>query len=73
MLTPAVAAQTYSALIDPVNGLVRDARFDTKGFNNVLKLRHELEAKPGASTPDPARYVDLHWYNAALAQVGRGS
>jgi ABC-type nitrate/sulfonate/bicarbonate transport system substrate-binding protein len=71
-LAPAVAAQTYSALIDPVNGLVRDARFDAKGFDNVLKMRHQLEAKPGAPVPDPARYVDLRWYNAALGQVGRG-
>jgi ABC-type nitrate/sulfonate/bicarbonate transport system substrate-binding protein len=71
-LTPAVAAQTYTAIQDPVNGLVRDAHFDAKGFDNVLKLRHELEARPGAPVPDPARYVDMRWYNAALAQVGRG-
>jgi ABC-type nitrate/sulfonate/bicarbonate transport system substrate-binding protein len=70
-LTPAVAAQTYAAIQDPANGLVRDARFDAEGFENVLKLRHELEAKPGAPAPDPARYVDMRWYNAALAQVGR--
>lgn len=70
-LTPAVALQTYAALIDPVNGLTRDARFDARGFENVLKLRHELEAKPGAPVPDPTRYVDMRWYNAALAQAGR--
>jgi hypothetical protein len=35
-------------------------------------MRHELEAKPGAAVPDPGRYLDLRWYNAALAQVGRG-
>jgi len=71
-LTPDVAAQTYAALTDPVNGLVRDARFDAKGFDNVLKIRHELEAKPGTPLPDPGRYVDMRWYNAALAQAGRG-
>jgi ABC-type nitrate/sulfonate/bicarbonate transport system substrate-binding protein len=70
-LTPEVAAQTYAALTDPVNGVVRDAHFDAKGFDNVLKIRHELEAKPGAPVPDPARYVDLRWYNAALARAGR--
>jgi hypothetical protein len=71
-LSPDVAAQTYAALIDPVNGLVRDARFDARGFDNVLKIRHQLEARPGAPAPDPTRYVDLRWYNAGLAQVGRG-
>jgi ABC-type nitrate/sulfonate/bicarbonate transport system substrate-binding protein len=69
-LTPDVAAQTYTALIDPRNGLIRDARFDDRGFENVLKLRHELEARPGAPVPDPRRYVDLRWYRAALARVG---
>ena len=71
-LTPEVAAQTYAALTDPVNGLVRDARFDAKGFDNVLKIRHELEAKPGTPLPNPSRYVDMRWYDAALARVGRG-
>jgi ABC-type nitrate/sulfonate/bicarbonate transport system substrate-binding protein len=71
-LPPDVAAQTYAALTDPVNGLVRDARFDARGFDNVLKIRQELEARPGAPVPDPARYVDLRWYNAGLAQAGRG-
>jgi ABC-type nitrate/sulfonate/bicarbonate transport system substrate-binding protein len=71
-LSPEVAAQTYPALIDPRNGLTRDAHFDAKGFDNVLELRHELEGKPGAPMPDARRYVDMRWYNAALAKVGRG-
>jgi ABC-type nitrate/sulfonate/bicarbonate transport system substrate-binding protein len=69
-LSPEVAALTYAALTDPTNGLTPDARLDPQGFANVLALRAEIEGGSGAA-PDPGSYVDLRWYDAALARLAR--
>jgi ABC-type nitrate/sulfonate/bicarbonate transport system substrate-binding protein len=66
-----VAEATYDRAADPVNGLAPDARFDMDGFRNVLALRAEIEGKWGGKPPDPAKYVDLAYYQRALALVGR--
>ncbi len=65
-----IAAQTYDLLIDPVSGFTPDAKFDVEGFRNMLALRAEIERKPGTEAVPPERYVDLHYYDAALKRVG---
>lgn len=74
-LAPALAAQTYAALVEPGYGLAPDARFDREGFANVLALRAEIEGPGsggGTGAPPPQdRYVDLHWYEAALKALPR--
>jgi ABC-type nitrate/sulfonate/bicarbonate transport system substrate-binding protein len=62
-----VAAQTYDILADPVNGLPRDAAFDMDGFKNVLKLRAEIQGQWGGTPPAPDKYIDLSYYQRALA------
>jgi ABC-type nitrate/sulfonate/bicarbonate transport system substrate-binding protein len=62
------AERTYELLIDPGFGFAPDAAFDREGFNNVLKLRAEIE---GGSPAGPERYVDLGYYERALKLVGR--
>lgn len=69
-LPPATAALTYAALLEPRFGLTPDARFDRDGFANVLKLRAEIEGQWGGQPPAQERYVDLRWYDAALARLG---
>ncbi len=69
-LPPALAADTYAALVDPRYGVTPDARFDREGFATVLALRAELEAGGGSSPPQD-RYVDLRWYDAAIKTLGR--
>jgi NitT/TauT family transport system substrate-binding protein len=65
-----IAEQTYDLLIDPVSGFTPDAKFDVEGFRNMLALRAEIERKPGTEAVAPERYVDLHYYDAALKLVG---
>ena len=66
-----VAAQTYDALLDPVFGLAPDARFNHLGFGNVLALRAEIEGQWGGKPPAPDRFIDLGYYERALALAGK--
>ena len=63
-LSPDVAAATYAIAVNPAEGLAKDAKFDLEGFKNVLKLRADWTgAAPGA----PEKYLDLGYYQKALA------
>src|SRR5215470_13506522 len=62
------AERTYELLMDPGFGFAPDAKFDLEGFNNVLKMRSEIE---GGSPAAPARYIDLGYYERALQRAGR--
>jgi hypothetical protein len=66
-LSPDVAAQSYEIAVDPVSGIVADAKFDMEGFRNALKLRAEILGTWGGSPPAPDKYVDLSYYHKALA------
>ena len=68
-ISPDVAAATYDGAADAVNGLAPDARFDMVGFRNVLALRAELEGAWGGTPPLPDKYVDLSYYQRALAAI----
>jgi ABC-type nitrate/sulfonate/bicarbonate transport system substrate-binding protein len=70
-IAPDIAAATYEVAADYVNGLALDARFDMEGFRNVLALRAELEGAWGGRPPPPDKYVDLSYYQRALASMGR--
>lgn len=59
-----IAAETYRVAADPVNGLARDATFDLKGFETMLKLRAAFESN--ARSP-AERYFDLSYHRRALA------
>jgi ABC-type nitrate/sulfonate/bicarbonate transport system substrate-binding protein len=66
-LTPEVAAQSYAVAADPMEGIAKDAKLDMEGFKNVLKLRAEIEGQWGGNPPSPEKYVDLSFYDKALA------
>ena len=68
-LSETAAERTYSQLVDPGFGFTPDARFDQQGFRNMLALRAEIE-KPGAAQADPAKYVDLGYYDRAMKKLG---
>ena len=68
-LPPDIAAQVYSAVTDPVQGFPKDAKLDTAGVANVLTLRAELEGQWGGKPPPPDKYVDLSYYNEAMASL----
>jgi ABC-type nitrate/sulfonate/bicarbonate transport system substrate-binding protein len=68
-LSPQVAAQSYAVATDPAEGIAKDAKFDMVGFNNTLKLRAEIEGQWGGNPPPPAKYIDLSYYDRALASI----
>ena len=70
-LPTAVAEQSYAALMTPGFGLSPDARFNLDGFRNVLALRAEFEGQWGGQAPDPAKFLDLGYYDRAIAMAGR--
>jgi ABC-type nitrate/sulfonate/bicarbonate transport system substrate-binding protein len=56
-----VAAQAYDATI---KGFNKDGALDMEGVKNVLKLRAQFE---GGTPADPGKYIDLSYYQKALA------
>ncbi len=66
-LTPEVAALSYAVATDPADPIAKDAKFDMDGFRNVLKLRAEIEGQWGGTPPAPDKYLDLSYYDKALA------
>jgi ABC-type nitrate/sulfonate/bicarbonate transport system substrate-binding protein len=61
------AAKTYAVVTDPADGFAKDGKFDLDGFKNVLKLRAEIEGQWGGTPPAPDKYIDLSYYNKAVA------
>ena len=47
-ISPKEAERTYDLLLDPGFGFTPDAPFDPEGFRNMLALRAEIAARPGA-------------------------
>ena len=66
-----VAELTYQDLITPGHGLARDCAFDLQGFRNVLALRAEMEGQWDGQAPAPEKYIDLAYYQRALALTAR--
>jgi ABC-type nitrate/sulfonate/bicarbonate transport system substrate-binding protein len=66
-LTPDIAARSYEIVTHPTTGMAKDAKFDMVGFQNVLKLRAEIEGQWGGNPPPPDKYIDLSYYEKALA------
>lgn len=70
-IAPDIAAATWDIAADPVKGLTPDARLDMDGLRNVLALRAEMIGTWGGKAPEPDRYVDLSYYQRAMAALGR--
>jgi ABC-type nitrate/sulfonate/bicarbonate transport system substrate-binding protein len=61
-----IAAEVYSAATEPARGLAKDAAFNLKGFETVLRLRQTFE---GGTLATPDRYFDLSYHRQAVAGV----
>ena len=66
-MTPALAKQSYDLLVAPKGGLSRDLKPDLAGIRTVLALRSKY-ATPPKTLDDPAKYVDLQYYDQAFAK-----
>jgi ABC-type nitrate/sulfonate/bicarbonate transport system substrate-binding protein len=63
-----IAAKSLALMAEPGFGFAPDAKFDLTGFKNVLALRAEVE---GGTPADPARYIDLSYYDRAMQLVNK--
>ncbi len=68
-LAPEVAAESYESLMTKPGGFAKDAAFDVRGFQNVLKLRAEIEGSGGGHPRPPEKYYDASYYAAAVAKL----
>jgi len=68
-LPPDIAAETYESSMTKPGGFAKDAAFDLPGFQNVLKLRAEIEGSWGGHPPAPEKHYDASYYDAALAKL----
>jgi len=62
-IPPDIAAATFEIVTGKAEGFATDGRFDLEGFRNVLQLRADYEGTPVT----PEKYVDLSYYQRALA------
>lgn len=63
-IKPPVAAAVMASLLSPRSGLTPEAAMLMDGVDTVLDLRSRYGG--GAKLGDPAKYIDLSYYNAAL-------
>jgi ABC-type nitrate/sulfonate/bicarbonate transport system substrate-binding protein len=61
-----IAARSLQLVLDQ-KGFATDAKLDMEGFRNVLKLRADLLGTWGGTPPAPEQYLDLSYYQRALA------
>jgi ABC-type nitrate/sulfonate/bicarbonate transport system substrate-binding protein len=66
-MTPALAKQAYDILLADKNGLYRNLAPDVAGIRTVLELRSKF-GLPKKTLTDPAKYVDLSYYEKASAK-----
>jgi ABC-type nitrate/sulfonate/bicarbonate transport system substrate-binding protein len=66
-MTPALAKQAYDVLLADKGGITRDVSLDMKGIGTVLELRSKY-GQPKKTLTDPAKYVDLTYYQKAFAK-----
>ena len=71
VIDPALAARSVEAAVGPDGGLAPDAAFDMPGFENMLKIRDAVAGTWGGKIPAPDKYVDLTYYERALAGLPR--
>jgi ABC-type nitrate/sulfonate/bicarbonate transport system substrate-binding protein len=66
-VAPDVAEKSVEGAIGPAGGLDKDARFNMPGFKTLLSLRAEMISRSPA--PAPEKYLDLAYYDRALASL----
>lgn len=67
-LSPEIAAKSLATGLAPkAGGFTKDLAFDLEGFKTVLALRAEMEGQWGGKPPAPDKYLDMSFYQKALA------
>jgi len=66
-VSPEVAEKSVEGAIGPAGGLDKDAHVNMPGFRNLLSLRSEMIS--GSTISAPEKYLDLSYYDRALASL----
>ena len=66
-VAPDVAEKSVEGAVGPHGGLDKDAHVNMEGFRNLLSLRAEMIG--GGGDMKPEKYLDLSYYDRALAGV----
>ncbi len=64
-VAPDVAEKSVEGAVGPHGGLDKDAHVNMAGFRTLLSLRAEMIG--GAADMKPEKYLDLSYYDRALA------
>ncbi len=67
-IKPGVVGSVMASLLSPASGLTPQGAITIPGVHAVLDLRMRY-GKPDAKLDDPARYIDLTWYDAARREM----
>ncbi len=68
-IDPAIAVRSVDAAVGSRSGLAEDARFDQEGFENTLRIRDKIAGTWGGRIPPAEKYLDLSYYDRALAEL----
>ena len=68
-IKPGVVDSVMASLLSPASGLTPKGAVTIPGVRAVLDLRTRY-GKPGAALNDPHKYIDLSYYNEAVAELG---
>jgi len=68
-LTPEIAAENYELAMNKPGGFAKDAQLDLRGFENVLKLRAEVEGQWGGHPPSTDKYYVPSYYDLAIKNL----
>ncbi len=66
-VAPDIAEKSVEGAVGPRGGLDKDAHLNTEGFRNLLKIR--AETMGGTAEVRSEKYLDLSYYERALAKV----
>ncbi len=67
-LPPDIADASYKMGLDEkAGGFAKDLAFSMEGFKTVLSLRAEMEGQWGGTPPAPDKFLDMSFYQKALA------
>jgi ABC-type nitrate/sulfonate/bicarbonate transport system substrate-binding protein len=68
-LSDDIVSGVYQGIVSGPGALLKDLHFDVTDFQNLVRLRAEIEGSWGGQPPSVEKFYDLSYYQAALSMV----
>lgn len=68
-MDPEIAIRSVESAVGSGNGLAKDARFDSEGFENMLRIRDNIAGTWSGQIPPAEKYLDLSYHDRALEEL----